>query len=110
MTEGAMTNGQSTELATVQIGTLDLCRRDAIKQRPLYARPQATGSNKRNPHVISASSTVQQLVMKMVRVYPIKGTLQFSDVTVDESTGSNTLRAVFLTRNTVCSRYVCSRR
>lgn len=27
--------------------------------------------------------------------YPLKGTLQFSDVTVDESTGSITLRALF---------------
>lgn len=27
--------------------------------------------------------------------YPLKGTLQFSDVTVDESTGSITLRAIF---------------
>ncbi|EEB3420394.1 efflux RND transporter periplasmic adaptor subunit [Salmonella enterica] len=48
VTEGALvTNGQSTELATVQ------------------------------------------------QLDPIKGTLQFSDVTVDESTGSITLRAVF---------------
>ncbi|WP_369467998.1 efflux RND transporter periplasmic adaptor subunit, partial [Enterobacter cloacae] len=39
-------------------------------------------------------STVQ-LVMENGQVYPIKGTLQFSDVTVDESTGSITLRAVF---------------
>lgn len=27
--------------------------------------------------------------------YPLKGSLQFSDVTVDESTGSITLRAIF---------------
>jgi multidrug efflux system membrane fusion protein len=27
--------------------------------------------------------------------YPLKGTLQFSDVTVDQSTGSITLRAIF---------------
>ncbi|CQU01738.1 acriflavin resistance protein E [Salmonella enterica subsp. enterica serovar Typhi] len=33
--------------------------------------------------------------MENGQVYPIKGTLQFSDVTVDESTGSITLRAVF---------------
>ncbi|EHP8770391.1 efflux RND transporter periplasmic adaptor subunit, partial [Salmonella enterica subsp. enterica serovar Infantis] len=47
-----------------------------------------------NLHKDSASSTVQ-LVMENGQVYPIKGTLQFSDVTVDESTGSITLRAVF---------------
>ena len=34
--------------------------------------------------------------------YPLKGSLQFSDVTVDESTGSITLRAIFLTRSMSC--------
>lgn len=33
--------------------------------------------------------------MENGQTYPLKGTLQFSDVTVDESTGSITLRAVF---------------
>lgn len=47
-----------------------------------------------NLHKDSASSSVE-LVMENGQVYPLKGTLQFSDVTVDESTGSITLRAVF---------------
>ncbi|VTN12158.1 Acriflavine resistance protein A precursor [Raoultella terrigena] len=36
-----------------------------------------------------------QLVMENGQPYPLKGSLQFSDVTVDESTGSITLRAIF---------------
>ncbi len=33
--------------------------------------------------------------MENGQAYPLKGSLQFSDVTVDESTGSITLRAIF---------------
>ncbi len=36
-----------------------------------------------------------QLVMENGQPYALKGSLQFSDVTVDESTGSITLRAIF---------------
>ncbi len=36
-----------------------------------------------------------ELVMENGQAYPLKGSLQFSDVTVDESTGSITLRAIF---------------
>ena len=36
-----------------------------------------------------------ELLMENGQPYPLKGTLQFSDVTVDESTGSITLRAIF---------------
>ncbi len=32
---------------------------------------------------------------RTAEAYPLKGSLQFSDVTVDESTGSITLRAIF---------------
>lgn len=42
----------------------------------------------------NATSTVE-LLMENGQPYPQKGTLQFSDVTVDESTGSITLRAIF---------------
>ncbi|STI63166.1 acriflavine resistance protein E [Escherichia coli] len=47
-----------------------------------------------NLHKENATSNVE-LVMENGQTYPLKGTLQFSDVTVDESTGSITLRAVF---------------
>ncbi|MBE8219520.1 efflux transporter periplasmic adaptor subunit, partial [Leptospira borgpetersenii serovar Ballum] len=36
-----------------------------------------------------------ELVMENGDTYPLKGQLQFSDVTVDESTGWITLRAIF---------------
>ena len=36
-----------------------------------------------------------ELVMENGQAYPLKGTLEFSDLTVDESTGSITIRAVF---------------
>lgn len=36
-----------------------------------------------------------ELVMENGQPYPRKGTLEFSDLTVDESTGSITIRAVF---------------
>ncbi len=99
MTEGALvTNGQSTELATVQ--QLDPIYVDVTQSSNDFMRLKQS-VEQGNLHKDSASSTVQ-LVMENGQVYPIKGTLQFSDVTVDESTGSITLRAVFLTRNTVC--------
>ncbi|EEZ4359145.1 TPA: hypothetical protein IB147_004227 [Escherichia coli] len=40
-------------------------------------------------HKENATSNVE-LVMENGQTYPLKGTLQFSDVTVDESTGSIT--------------------
>ncbi|MFQ7389211.1 MAG: hypothetical protein ACLRP3_14225 [Escherichia sp.] len=49
-------------------------------------------------HKENATNSVE-LVMENGQTYPLKGTLQFSDVTVDESTGSITLRAVFPNRN-----------
>jgi len=42
----------------------------------------------------SAASSVQ-LLMENGQPYAMKGSLQFSDVTVDENTGSITLRAIF---------------
>lgn len=41
-------------------------------------------------------------------VYSQKGILQFSDVTVDESTGSITMRAIFPNPEKTTSWYVCS--
>ncbi len=92
VTEGALvTNGQSTELATVQ--QLDPIYVDVTQSSNDFMRLKQS-VEQGNLHKDSASSTVQ-LVMENGQVYPIKGTLQFSDVTVDESTGSITLRAVF---------------
>lgn len=92
VTEGALvTNGQSAELATVQ--QLDPIYVDVTQSSNDFMRLKQS-VEQGSLHKDSASSTVQ-LVMENGQVYPLKGTLQFSDVTVDESTGSITLRAVF---------------
>ena len=92
VTEGALvTNGQATALATVQ--QLDPIYVDVTQSSNDFMRLKqsiAQGSL----HKDNTSSTVE-LVMENGQSYPLKGTLQFSDVTVDESTGSITLRAVF---------------
>lgn len=92
VTEGALvTNGQATALATVQ--QLDPIYVDVTQSSSDFMRLKqsvAQGSL----HKDNTSSTVE-LVMENGQSYPLKGSLQFSDVTVDESTGSITLRAVF---------------
>lgn len=88
VTEGALvTNGQSTALATVQ--QLDPIYVDVTQSSNDFMRLKQTSLQKGN-----AASTVE-LLMENGQPYPLKGTLQFSDVTVDESTGSITLRAIF---------------
>lgn len=92
ITEGALvTNGQATALATVQ--QLDPIYVDVTQSSNDFMRLKQS-VEQGNLHKDSASSSVQ-LVMEDGTAYPLKGTLQFSDVTVDESTGSITLRAVF---------------
>ena len=88
VTEGALvTNGQSTALATVQ--QLDPIYVDVTQSSSDFMRlKQQTSLQKGN------TSSVE-LLMENGQPYPLKGTLQFSDVTVDESTGSITLRALF---------------
>lgn len=92
VTEGALvTSSQTNELATVQ--QLD----------PIYV--DVTQSSTDFLHLKHAMAQGQvekesgagnvELVMENGDTYPLKGKLQFSDVTVDESTGSITLRAIF---------------
>jgi len=88
VTEGALvSNGQASALATVQ--QLDPIYVDVTQSSNDFMRLKQsrlqTGEN--------ASSV--QLLMENGQPYPLKGSLQFSDVTVDESTGSITLRAIF---------------
>ena len=79
VTEGALvTNGQSDALATVQ--QLD----------PIYVDVTESSND-----FMRLKQESLQLVMENGQAYPLKGSLQFSDVTVDESTGSITLRAIF---------------
>lgn len=88
VTEGALvTNGQSTALATVQ--QLD----------PIYVDVTQSSSDfmrlKQQTSLQKGDTSSVELLMENGQPYPLKGTLQFSDVTVDESTGSITLRALF---------------
>ncbi len=92
VTEGALvTNGQATELATVQ--QLDPIYVDATQSSSDFMRLRQS-VEQGSLHKDNTRSNVE-LVMENGQAYPLKGTLQFSDVTVDESTGSITLRAVF---------------
>ena len=88
VTEGALvTNGQSNALATVQ--QLD----------PIYVDVTQSSSDfmrlKQQTSLQKGDTSSVELLMENGQPYPLKGTLQFSDVTVDESTGSITLRALF---------------
>lgn len=101
VTEGALvTNGRATELATVQ--QLDPIYVDVTQSSNDFMRLKQS-VEQGSLHKDSTSSTVE-LVMENGQSYPLKGSLQFSDVTVDESTGSITLRAVFLTHSIRCCR------
>lgn len=92
VTEGALvTNGQATELATVQ--QLDPIYVDVTQSSSDFMRLRQS-VEQGSLHKDNTRSNVE-LVMENGQAYPLKGALQFSDVTVDESTGSITLRAVF---------------
>ena len=92
VTEGALVqNGQSTALATVQ--QLD----------PIYVDVTQSSNDFLRLKEELASGKLQQengkakveLVTSEGKTLPQSGTLEFSDVTVDQTTGSITLRAVF---------------
>ncbi len=87
VTEGALvTNGQSDATATVQ--QLD----------PIYVdvTESVMTSCALSRKACSAAVIPKALSWSWrTAAYPLKGSLQFSDVTVDESTGSITLRAIF---------------
>ncbi|CAH6661874.1 efflux RND transporter periplasmic adaptor subunit [Pseudocitrobacter vendiensis] len=92
VTEGALvTNGQSTELATVQ--QLDPIYVDVTQSSSDFMRLKQSVEQGNLQKENTASNV--ELLMENGQPYPLKGTLQFSDVTVDESTDSITLRAVF---------------
>lgn len=92
VTEGALvTTEQANALATVQ--QLDPIYVDVTQSSNDFIRlKQAViqGSLEK-----SAQQTQVTLVMENGQPYPLKGQLQFSDVSVDESTGSITIRALF---------------
>ncbi|CAK9884184.1 MAG: Multidrug efflux pump subunit AcrA [Candidatus Erwinia impunctatus] len=92
VTEGALVqNGQTTALATVQ--QLDPIYVDVTQSSADFMRlREELRSGKLQQ--LDGKATVKLLTEQGVN-YPQSGTLEFSDVTVDESTGSITLRAIF---------------
>jgi membrane fusion protein (multidrug efflux system) len=92
-TQGALvTNGQSSALATIQ------------KLDPIYVDVTQTAAQlldlrddlARTPVTVrGAQGAPVRLRLGDSRDYPIEGRLQFTDVTVDQNTGSVTLRAIF---------------
>jgi len=99
VTPGALvTSGQTTALATIQ--TLDPIYVDVsqsadqlIALKRAIAGGQLTGAG-------PASARVK-LLLQDGTPYPAEGVLKFSEVTVDQTTGSVTLRAVFPNANHV---------
>ncbi|HDS4949643.1 efflux RND transporter periplasmic adaptor subunit [Klebsiella aerogenes] len=88
VTEGALvTNGQTDAMATVQ--QLDPIYVDVTESSNDFMRLKQESLQRGD------DSKSVQLIMENGQPYSLKGSLQFSDVTVDESTGSITLRAVF---------------
>jgi membrane fusion protein (multidrug efflux system) len=91
VTEGALQTGQTTALATVQ--QLDPIYVDVTQSSNDYLRLKqelANGTLKQE----NGKAKVE-LVTNDGTKYPQSGTLEFSDVTVDQTTGSITLRAIF---------------
>lgn len=92
VTEGALvTSGQTTALATVQ--QLDPIYVDVTQSSNDFLRlKQELASGKLKQEDGKAKV---QLVTNDGSTYPQEGSLEFSDVTVDQTTGSITLRAIF---------------
>ncbi|ALV93152.1 MULTISPECIES: efflux RND transporter periplasmic adaptor subunit [Pantoea] len=92
VTEGALvSSGQTTALATVQ--QLDPMYVDVTQSSDDFLRLRAeleAGQLKQNDGKANVT-----LLMQNGSAYTQPGTLEFSDVTVDETTGSITLRAIF---------------
>ena len=93
VTPGALvTSGQTTALATIQ--TLDPIYVDVTQSADqLLALKRATAGGQLTG--ASPQSAKVKLLLQDGTPYPVEGTLKFSEVTVDQTTGSVTLRAVF---------------
>lgn len=91
VTEGALvTSSQSSALATVQ--QLDPMYVDVTQSSDDFLKLKqaiASGTITHNDGKVPVS-----LILNNGQRYPLAGTLEFSDVTVDQSTGSITLRAI----------------
>ena len=96
-TQGALvTNGQASALATIQkldpiYVDVTQTAADLLTLRDAMAR----GSSQNGSGQGGAASAAVHLQLADGRDYPIEGRLQFTDITVDQNTGSVTLRALF---------------
>ena len=92
VTEGALVqNGQTTALATVQ--QLDPIYVDVTQSSNDFLRLKQELANGKLQQENGKGKV--ELVTNDGLKYPQNGTLEFSDVTVDQTTGSITLRAIF---------------
>ena len=92
VTEGALVqNGQTTALATVQ--QLDPIYVDVTQSSKDFLRLKQELANGKLQQENGKAKV--ELVTNDGLKYPQNGTLEFSDVTVDQTTGSITLRAIF---------------
>jgi len=93
VTVGALVSAnQTTALATVtQLDPIYVDLTQSSNELTKLKKALASGALS----VDAASQTDVELIMEDGSIYPHKGTLQFSEVTVDPSTGSVTLRAKF---------------
>ncbi|UDF05504.1 efflux RND transporter periplasmic adaptor subunit [Asticcacaulis sp. AND118] len=97
VTPGALvTAAQATELTRIQnIESIYLDINQSVTELMALRRATAAGQ------IGEAATADVELVLEDGTVYPLKGKLQFSDVSVDESTGTVTLRALFPNPNGV---------
>jgi len=97
VTPGALvTASQATELAKIQnIDQVYLDINQSVNELTTLKQATASGT------IGEAGTADVELILQDGTVYPLKGKLQFSDVSVDESTGTVTLRALFPNPNGV---------
>ncbi|MFT3998417.1 MAG: efflux RND transporter periplasmic adaptor subunit [Asticcacaulis sp.] len=97
VTPGALvTAAQATELTRIQnIDSIYLDINQSVTELMALKRAAAAGQ------IGEAATADVELILEDGSVYPLKGKLQFSDVSVDESTGTVTLRALFPNPNGV---------
>lgn len=97
VTPGALvTASQATELTKIQnIDSVYLDINQSVNELMKLRRSAADGT------IGEANSADVELILEDGSVYPLKGRLQFSDVSVDEATGTVTLRALFPNPNGV---------
>ncbi|MGG5282507.1 efflux RND transporter periplasmic adaptor subunit [Pseudomonas viridiflava] len=97
ITPGALvTANQTSTMATIQ--QLDPIYVDVTQPSAALLRLKKSLSN---GEIQKSGATAAKVRLKLEdgSLYPLEGTLEFSDVTVDQDTGAITLRAVFLNPN-----------